>query len=167
MRRPRNRGRRFSNYAPEISGKSVSGIRPRGLPWLISFVRMAGVLDIKSSFHRNMRLKVGLLEMIVYSTNERWFRLGWDAHQRIPCVKGAVAKRLRDCAVCSYEFAYFPANTQHLNRDNPSVTASPCQLPLHKGAFWGAPAPQQPTNIATQNDHLPNCRTHGRGAQRM
>ena len=43
--------------------------------------------------------------------------------QRLPCVKGAVAKRLRDCFRLILAFY------------NPSVTALPCHLPLHKGGF--------------------------------
>ena len=48
---------------------------------------------------------------------------------RLPCVKGAAPKGLRDCLLrlCT------PAKKVNQAAYNPSVTASPCHLPLHKG----------------------------------
>ena len=44
-----------------------------------------------------------------------------EYHQRLPCVKGAVAKRRRDCI--SYAFTTPPS-------------ACGCHLPLHRGGFF-------------------------------
>jgi len=57
-------------------------------------------------------------------------KTGWVRSIWLPCVKGAVAKRLRDC----------PSGLALRERENyPSVTASPCHLPLHKGGSAAAP----------------------------
>ena len=52
-------------------------------------------------------------------------------NQRLPCVKGAVAKRLRDC---------FERKTNLLQSLR---HANACHLPLHKGGFFYLPEGKQ------------------------
>ena len=75
-----------------------------------------------------------LRKMIVYSTNERWFRLGRDAHQRLPCAKGAVAKRLRErkCSV----FSRIYQKCESFQAFSPPVSFA--DSPLVRGGRWAA-----------------------------
>ena len=64
-------------------------------------------------------------------------KLGRVVQPKPPLCKGrcrANARR-RDCPGTSCEFVSTSGRNRMLLLHNPSVTATPCQLPLHKGAF--------------------------------
>jgi len=62
-------------------------------------------------------------------------------NQRLPCVKGAVAKRLRDC------FERKSNLLQSLRH------GKPCHLPLHKGGFGLPPGSVKKPSSGRKGDH--------------
>ena len=86
----------------------------------------------------------GVWSSVNYSLSSRF-----ATHQSLPCVKGGGRAPARSEGLCGTQFRIRPnpMRIRSFYRGNPSVCPSGSQLPLHKGAFAGAPAPVRQTVI--------------------
>ena len=77
---------------------------------------------------------------------------------KAPLCKGSCRKATEGLCRRCVRIRPFSGKYAAFYRGNPSVTASPCQLPLHKGAFGAYPAQVEPSYISAINDHFRKSR---------
>ena len=87
----------------------------------ITFLTIFSLFFLSTNLDKFLYLQGFALPETAKNAGEKW----------LPCVKGAgsaARRRLRDCP-----FAVFCLHSESAEFFNPSVTALPCHLPLHRG----------------------------------